>query len=107
MTVTGLGGQGRQGRKALARFGAVPLALALGMVAGGLIGFVAQGQPQPSVYRPPEVAIPTPPTTGPIIPDTLLAWTPGGLPKGLGARVKTLRGVTHAVAVVSGTAWLT
>jgi hypothetical protein len=37
----------------------------------------------------------------------MLAWTPGGLPPGLGDAVARLPGVEHAVAVVSGTMWLT
>jgi hypothetical protein len=107
VSITGLGGTARSKAKGLAHFGAVPVALAVGLVAGGLIGFAAQGQPQHSVFRPPEVAISPPPITASITPDTLLAWTPGGLPKGLGNQVKSLRGVNKAVAVASGTAWLT
>jgi hypothetical protein len=37
----------------------------------------------------------------------MLVWTPGRLPAGFAARVGTLPGVRHAVAVVSGTVWLT
>jgi hypothetical protein len=85
----------------------VPVALAVGLAGGGAIGFLAQG-------RPPPIALPSPgpapeelPEVAPVEPDTLLAWTPGGLPSGLGAAVRGLPGVKHAVTVTSGTAWLT
>jgi hypothetical protein len=107
LSITGLGAPPKSMEKRLARFGAVPVALAVGVVAGGLIGLAAQGQPVPSVFRPPEVAASPPPATALVTPDTLLAWTPGGLPTGLGIQVERLRGVEHAVAVASGTAWLT
>jgi hypothetical protein len=107
VNITRLGATRTSIGKRLARFGAVPVALVVGVVAGGLIGLAAQGQPVPSVFRPPEVAASPPPATASITPDTLLAWTPGGLPKGLGTQVQGLRGVNHAVAVASGTAWLT
>jgi len=105
VSITGLGGSHKPIAKRLTRFGTVPVALVVGVVAGGLIGLAAQGQPAPSVFRPPEVA--PPPATALITPDTLLAWTPGGLPTGLGTQVQGIRGVNHAVAVASGTAWLT
>jgi D-alanyl-D-alanine carboxypeptidase len=94
-------------RKGLTRFGTAPVALVVGLVAGVMVGFAAQSLPESSVLRIPEVANPRSPATTPVTPDTLLAWTPGGLPKGLGDQVKSVRGVRHAVAVVSGTAWLT
>lgn len=106
MSIVGLGPQPRK-RPWWARFGGVPLALVMGVIGGGVIGFAAQSQPFPSVFRPPEVATSPPPQTTTLSPDTLLAWTPGGLPDGLGAQVQRLRGITQAVAVVSGTAWLT
>jgi hypothetical protein len=88
------------------------VALGLGLAGGGTIGFLAQGQPQTVVSAPP--ASPktsgTPdvrPTPSPVTADTLLAWTPGGLPDGFGASVGNLPGVDHVVSVVSGTAWLT
>jgi hypothetical protein len=107
MSIVDLGGSPHPKRKRWVRSPVIPVALILGLVGGGLIGFAAQGQPQPSVFRPPEVGTSPPPQTAVLTPDTLLAWTPGGLPAGLGAQVKNLRGVTQAVAVVSGTAWLT
>jgi len=41
-----------------------------------------------------------------LAPDTLLAWTPGGLPDGLGRAVAKLPKVDRVVSVISGTAWL-
>jgi D-alanyl-D-alanine carboxypeptidase-like protein len=102
-----LGGSRASRRKGLMRFGTAPLALAVGVVAGGLVGFARQSLPESSVFRVPEVAVPRSPATKPVTPDTLLAWTPGGLPAGLGEQVQATRGVTHAVSVASGTAWLT
>ncbi len=40
-------------------------------------------------------------------PRVMLVWTPDRLPAGFVARVGALPGVRHAVAVVSGTVWLT
>jgi hypothetical protein len=105
-------------------------ALSVGLVGGGAIGFLAQGQP----LRPPTDSAPTSetapgasgptapggvlplptqegptsaaPTARPDVPDTLLAWIPGGLPPGMAEGVRRLRGVDHVVSVVSGTAWM-
>ncbi len=41
------------------------------------------------------------------VPRPMLVWTPGRLPAGFAARVGALPGVRHAVAVASGTVWLT
>jgi hypothetical protein len=106
VSIAGLKGPAKPKRKGLARLGTLPLALAVGLVAGGLIGFAAQGQPQLAVFRPPEVGTSPPPQTEAITPDTLLAWTPGGLPQGLGEQVRGLRRVEHVVSVMGGTAWL-
>ena len=43
----------------------------------------------------------------PLVPDTLLAWTSGGLPHGFASRVSRIDGVDRMVGVVSGIAWLT
>jgi hypothetical protein len=90
----------------------VTVALGLGLAGGGTIGILAQGQPRTVVSAPPASpkAGGTPdvsPTPSPVTADTLLAWTPGGLPDGFGAKVGALPGVDHVVSVVSGTAWLT
>jgi hypothetical protein len=85
----------------------VPVALVVGLAGGGAIGFLAQGRPPPTPPPSPRAAPQQLPRAEPLSPDTLLAWTPGGLPPGLGASVRELPGVTHAVTVTSGTAWLT
>lgn len=85
----------------------VPVALAVGLAGGGAIGFLAQGRPPPSVLPSPTSGPEGLPEAEPVVPDTLLAWTPGGLPPGLGAAVRELPGVKHLVTVTSGTAWLT
>jgi hypothetical protein len=82
------------------------LALGLGLAGGGTVGFIAQGQPRPAVPQV-EAQAPRLPTVRPVAPDTMLAWTPGGLPNGFAAAVGRLRGVRHVVSVVSGTVWLT
>ena len=43
----------------------------------------------------------------PAVPRPMLVWTPGRLPAGFAARVGALPGVRRALAVVSGTVWLT
>jgi D-alanyl-D-alanine carboxypeptidase len=88
------------------------VALAVGLVGGAALGAVVQGDPDPA---PPAIGEllgsgPAPPASEgvqPLTPDTLLAWTPGGLPPGLEEAVRRLPAVDHAVAVVSGVAWLT
>jgi len=80
-------------------------ALAIGLVTGTLIGLSAKGPASSSVLRPLEPASPAP-QVQPVRADTLLAWTPGELPAGWGKTVGRIRGVEHAVSVVSGTAWL-
>jgi hypothetical protein len=90
----------------------ITVALVAGIVGGGALGLLAQGAP-----RLPQASVRSSAPTGgepsaspsplePVVPDTLLAWTPGGLPNGLAGRVARLRDVDHVVAVVSGTAWL-
>lgn len=85
----------------------VPVALAVGLAGGGAIGFLAQGRPPPRVLPSPTAGPEQLPEAEPVDPYTLLAWTPGGLPSGLGAAVRGLPGVNHVVTVASGTAWLT
>jgi hypothetical protein len=85
----------------------VPVALAVGLAGGGAIGFMAQGRPPPTVLPSTPPGQEQLPEAEPVDPDTLLAWTPGGLPPGLGAEVRELPGVEHVVTVVSGTAWMT
>ena len=94
-------------RRQPVRLGVLALALGLGLLAGGTIGLLAEGQEPASVQRPPETAsTPPPPPVQPLAPHTLLAWTPGGLPHGLAKAVSQIRVVDHVVSVVSGTAWL-
>jgi hypothetical protein len=38
--------------------------------------------------------------------DTILAWTPGGIPEGFAGAVAGIPGVSHVVVVRSGTVWL-
>ena len=83
----------------------LPVTLAVGMAGGMVAGIVAQGQPLDDVPDQAPSAT-TPPPVNPIVPATLLAWTPGGLPAGFAGRVSKLRGVDHTVAVESGIAWL-
>jgi D-alanyl-D-alanine carboxypeptidase-like protein len=85
----------------------VGIALVVGLAGGSLIGLLAQGEPPPPATRPPS-APPSfkPPVVRKLAPDTLLAWTPGGLPDGLGAAVAKLPKADHVVSVLSGTAWL-
>ena len=93
------------------RMAVVAGTLALGLAGGGALGLFAQDQGRtssgPGVGSPlPSPARPAPPVRL-VTPDTLLAWTPGGLPAGLETRVRRLPGIDHVVGVVSGTAWLT
>ncbi|HEX9313644.1 MAG TPA: hypothetical protein VGA30_12600, partial [Actinomycetota bacterium] len=57
----------------------LPVALAVGLAGGMVVGIVAQGQPLDDVPDQAPVAT-NPPPVNPIVPATLLAWTPGGLP---------------------------
>jgi hypothetical protein len=88
------------------RTGTVVAATAVGLVVGAAAGFLAQGEPLASL--PPETAGTPPPAprTHPLVPDTVLAWTPGGLPPGFAAKVERLPAVRHSVAVVSGILWM-
>ena len=84
--------------------------LVAGLLAGSTIGLLAEGggeAPSP-VQHPlePTASLSPPPEVQPIEADTLLAWTPGGLPPGLGRAVGQFGAVDHVVSVVSGTAWL-
>ncbi len=102
--------RGTRGR--VRRGAALLVAFAVGMVGGGILGLLAQGQPKevlPAVSPPPGVlaASARQPTVRPAVPATLLAWTPGGLPPGFARGAAALPQVKHLVAVVSGTAWLT
>jgi hypothetical protein len=88
------------------------VALAVGLAGGAALGAVVQGDPDPAPPAIGEPLGPAPETPSgeqvqPLPPDTLLAWTPGGLPPGLEEAVRRLPAVDHAVAVVSGVAWLT
>lgn len=82
------------------------VALVIGLAGGGLIGLLTHTQPAPHVNRPSPVPSFTLPPVRKLVPDTLLAWTPGGLPDGLGKAVARLPKVDHVVSVISGTAWL-
>jgi hypothetical protein len=90
-----------------ARAALATAALTAGLLLGGAAGFLAQGQPSPPVTPKGSGSTATLPAATPLAPDTLLAWTPGGLPDGYAAAAAGLPGVEHVVAVVSGTAWLT
>jgi hypothetical protein len=89
------------------RVAVAAVAFVVGLAGGGVIGLLTHGQPPPQVRRPSPPPAFTPPPVRKLTPDTLLAWTPGGLPDGLGREVKRLRGVDQVVSVISGTAWLT
>jgi hypothetical protein len=98
-------------RRWLRRLAVIPAALLVGLLAGGTLGFVVQGDDPRSTDRTGlapgrESGVEEPPHVEPIASETLLAWTPGGLPAGFGERVMALEGVEEAVAVVSGTAWM-
>src|SRR5207302_1671913 len=88
------------------RLVALTATLVVGLLIGGGVGFLAQGQPSPPIPGP-SVGSPALPAAEPLTPATLLAWTPGGLPPGLAAGVAALPGVRHVVAVTSGVAWMT
>jgi len=85
------------------------------IVALGLAAcLLAAGCSATSPHRP--TSPPTEPTAGAgdattaptrEIPRVMLVWTPSRLPSGFAARVGALPGVRRAVAVVSGTVWLT
>ena len=97
----------RPGPPRPSRLAVAGVALAVGLAGGGFIGLVTHTQPAPEVHRPSPPPSFSPPTLRKLTPDTLLAWTPGGLPDGLGKAVAKLPKVAHVVSVISGTAWLT
>ncbi len=88
------------------RMAAAGVALVVGLAGGGLIGLLTRGPSTPQIHQPSPLPSFTPPPVRKLVPDTLLAWTPGGLPDGLGRKVARLPGVDHVVSVISGTAWL-
>jgi hypothetical protein len=89
------------------RMAVAGVALVVGLVGGGVFGLLTHSQPPPQVNQPSPSPSFTPPPVRELAPDTLLAWTPGGLPDGLGKGVAKLPKVAHVVSVASGTAWLT
>ncbi|MFN2544577.1 MAG: M15 family metallopeptidase [Actinomycetota bacterium] len=95
-------------RSRTVRLLAVAVAFAVAIGVGGAIGLAAR--PSPSIDRDAvgRSSSPAPlPPRRPVRVDTMLAWTYGPLPDGFAARIAALPAVAHAVAVVSGTAWLT
>jgi hypothetical protein len=96
----------RPGPPGPGRMAVAAVALVIGLAGGGLIGLITHGQPPPQVSRPSPLPSFAPPPVRKLAPDTLLAWTPGGLPDGLGRDVRKLPGVDRVVSVISGTAWL-
>jgi hypothetical protein len=85
------------------------IAFAVGLGVGGVVGLAANagsGDHRTNA-RPPTTPTTTLPPRHVVIPDTVLAWTPGGLPDGFAERVASLPGVARVVPVLSGTAWLT
>jgi hypothetical protein len=87
------------------------MAAAIGLAGGSAVGIVAEQAAGPPHHPVPSPS-PTPSATATPAPkaaevDTLLAWTPGRLPGGLGRAVAKLPGVSTVVTVTSGTAWLT
>jgi hypothetical protein len=90
------------------RAAGVALGTLVGFGAGALLTLALQG-----TAAIPEDDAPSPPTTTePLLgaqelPDTFLAWTPGGLPDGFAAAVAEMRGIQRAVVVASDNAWLT
>jgi hypothetical protein len=78
----------------------------VGLVVGGAVGFVSQGDPAAVVLDPGPRPSP-PPVIRTVSPDTLLAWTPGGLPDGFAKRIGRISGVVHVTSVRSGVAWMT
>jgi hypothetical protein len=97
----------RPGPPRPSRMAVAGVALVLGLAGGGFIGLVTHSQPAPEVHQPSPPPSFSPPPLRKLTPDTLLAWTPGGLPDGLGKAVAKLQKVDHVVSVISGTAWLT
>jgi hypothetical protein len=95
----------RRGGGFLGRVGITTLAAVVGLVVGGAVGLVSQGSPAVVLDSGP---VPSPPPViRTVAPDTLLAWTPGGLPAGFARRVGNLPGVAHLTSVRSGVAWMT
>jgi hypothetical protein len=95
----------------------VGLALTTGLAGGGAMGFMAKAPPvvpgislqrfDPGLLVPDDDReTPEPTATHPVVQDTLLAWTPGGLPDGLAQDVAELRDVRRVVTVVSGVVWI-
>lgn len=91
----------------IARVILVAAALAVGLASGGALALVAHDSPpRPRVPRAPPRTDVVAPTVAEEV-DTVLAWTPGGLPPGFDEKVRKLGTVRDVTAVVSGTAWLT
>jgi D-alanyl-D-alanine carboxypeptidase len=90
------------------------LALTMAVAAGAAVALATRPRgpaAAPSTARP----APGPSSTSPggatraspsLPPDTILAWTPGGLAPGFAAAVAGTPGVSHVVVVRSGTVWL-
>jgi len=87
------------------RAGTITAALVAGFVAGAVLTLSLQG----GAIIPEELEPPTmpEPILRPELPDTFLAWTPGGLPAGFADAVATMPHVRRAVVVASDNTWLT
>jgi hypothetical protein len=86
------------------RMAATAAAAIIGLVAGAVVGFATRGTE--AVILEPTSPGPVP-VVRPVAADTLLAWTPGGLPPGFARDVRRLPGIERVAAVSSGIAWMT
>ncbi len=89
------------------RAGGIALGALVGFAAGAVLTLTLQG----GASIPDEEAIPPGPTpplvTTQELPDTFLAWVPGGLPDGFAEAVAEMPGIRRAVVVASDNTWLT
>jgi hypothetical protein len=87
------------------RAGGIGAALVVGFVAGAVLTLSMQGVAIiPEELDPPEM--PEPILT-PELPDTFLAWSPGGMPAGFADAIADMPQVRRAVVVASDNTWLT
>jgi len=90
------------------RAGGLALGALVGFGAGAVLTLALQGGaviPEDPLPSPPAATSPF--TTTEELPDTFLAWVPGGLPPGFAAAVSEMKGIRRAVVVASDVTWLT
>jgi hypothetical protein len=89
------------------RAGGLALGALAGFAAGAVLTLALQGGASVPRQESTQPAPTSPFVTTAELPDTFLAWVPGGLPEGFADAVARVPGIRRAVVVASDNTWLT